>query len=176
MVQREAWRQEVVEAGEGARTRDPGGPRPRRRMGRWLPYDSYRSDLDMFTNLDSIGFCLEYIPQSGADASMQQTLHSIYQRLPPGCCVQTSGFASPNIRDLLAEYANLRMLDADAREQAIKWGRPARNSQCAPDDGARAPTSSSTSTPPRRCYTSRRRSSATSAAYSAAHCPAASTT
>ncbi|HQR19513.1 MAG TPA: type IV secretion system protein TraC [Burkholderiaceae bacterium] len=101
---------------------------PDARMGRWLPYDSFRSDLDIFTNLDSIGFCLEFIPQSGADASMQQTLHSIYQRLPPGCCIQTTEFASPNLRDLLAEYANLRMLDPDAREQAIRWGRPARNS------------------------------------------------
>ena len=101
---------------------DPDG-----RMGRWLPYDSYRRDVDIFTNLDSIGFVLEFVPQSGADSVMQQTLHSIYQRLPEGACVQTSIFASPNVRDLMREHSSLRMLDPDAREQSIKRGRPARN-------------------------------------------------
>jgi len=101
---------------------------PNARMGRWLPYDSFRADINVFTNLDSIGFCLEFVPQSGADAAMEQTLHSIYQRLPADAFVQTSLFASPAISELLVEHANLRMLDRDAEEQAVKWGRPARNS------------------------------------------------
>ena len=40
----------------------------------WLPYRAYLEDRQVFVNRDSLGFCLEVRPQSGADEEMTRVL------------------------------------------------------------------------------------------------------
>ncbi len=50
----------------------------------WLPYRAYLEDRQVFVNRDSLGFCLEVRPQSGADEEMARVLTALYAASPPG--------------------------------------------------------------------------------------------
>lgn len=98
------------------------------RMANWLPYRSYLRNEKVFINRDSLGFVLEATPQTGADTGVIDSLKGIYTRLPSDSTLQIMMYASPNVVDHLKGYANLRMMDADAQQQAHqRGGRPARN-------------------------------------------------
>ncbi|MDR1424111.1 MAG: type IV secretion system protein TraC [Azoarcus sp.] len=93
----------------------------------WLPYSAYLAPDKIFVNRESMGFMLEVMPQSGADERMTEVLVSLYANCPTGAGIQFHLFASPHVRQLLRQYANLRVEDEDQIEQAQHWGRPARN-------------------------------------------------
>lgn len=98
------------------------------RMAGWLPYSAYRPEDRVFVNHHSIGFVLAVTPQTGADQDMVDRLKGLYVRLPTDAAMQISLYASPNVSPVLRDYANVRMLDPDAEQQAtLRGGRPARN-------------------------------------------------
>ena len=92
----------------------------------WLPYRAYLDDRQVFVNRDSLGFCLEVRPQSGADEEMTRVLTALYAASPPGTGIQFHLFASPAIRGPLARYAGLRRSDDDVPEFA-SLGRAGRH-------------------------------------------------
>ena len=93
----------------------------------WLPYRAWLEDRQVFVNRDSLGFCLEVRPQSGADEEMTRVLTALYAASPPGTGIQFHLFASPDIRAPLARYAGLRRPDEDVPEFA-NLGRAGRHS------------------------------------------------
>jgi len=86
------------------------------RFSQWLPYSGYLEDRQVFVNRDSLGFCLELRPHSGADEEMARVLSALYAASPPGTGIQFQLYASPTIRGPLAEYAALRLQDEDVPE------------------------------------------------------------
>ena len=95
-------------------------------FSQWLPYRAYLDDRQVFVNRDSIGFCLEVRPQSGADEEMARVLTALYAASPPGTGIQFHLFASPSIRAPLARYAGLRLPDEEVPEFAL-LGRAGRH-------------------------------------------------
>jgi conjugal transfer ATP-binding protein TraC len=77
----------------------------------WLPYRAWLEDRQVFVNRDSLGFCLEIRPQSGADEEMSRVLTALYEAAPAGTGIQFHLLASPDIRGLLSAYADLRTPD-----------------------------------------------------------------
>src|SRR6185436_10508405 len=77
-----------------------------------LPYSAYLGDERIFVNQDSLGFCLELHPQSGADEEMAQILMPMYAGSQAGTGIQFNLLGSPHIESRLRRYANLRMSDA----------------------------------------------------------------
>ncbi len=92
----------------------------------WLPYRAYLEDRHVFVNRDSLGFCLEVRPQSGADEEMARVLTALYAASPPGTGIQFHLFASPSIRGPLARYAGLRLSD-EAVPEFAQLGRAGRH-------------------------------------------------
>ena len=91
-----------------------------------LPYSAYLDDERIFVNPDSLGFCLELTPQSGADEEMAQILMPIFAGGRAGTGIQFHLLGSPHIRSRLRQYANLRVTDANvAGEPPV--GRAERN-------------------------------------------------
>ena len=97
------------------------------RLGTWLPYIEYERIDKLFGNRDSIGFCLEVMPQTGADKGTSDRLKGLFSRLPTHSTMQFHLFASPHVKDTLRNYANLRVADREAVANADRMGRPARN-------------------------------------------------
>ena len=97
------------------------------RLATWLPYIQFDPVDKFFGNRDSIGFCLEVVPQTGADKATSDRLKGLFSRLPTHSTLQFHLFASPHVKDTLRDYANLRLADADAAAKADRSGRPARN-------------------------------------------------
>jgi conjugal transfer ATP-binding protein TraC len=98
------------------------------RLAGWLPYSAYKADERVFINKDSLGFVLEVTPQTGANQDTADRLKGLYARMPTDATLQIHLWASPNVKPMLRDYANLRQVDADSVEQAGSYGgRPARN-------------------------------------------------
>lgn len=97
------------------------------RLASWLPYIEFDAADKLFGNRDSIGFCLEVLPQTGADKATADRLKGLFARLPTHATVQFHLFASPHVKDTLRNHANLRQADLDADAKADRMGRPARN-------------------------------------------------
>lgn len=100
---------------------------PHAQFADWLPYSAWLAVDKIFVNREGMGFMLEVMPQSGADERMTEVLVSLYANCPAGTGIQFHLFASPHVRRLLRQYANLRLEDEDQIAQAYHWGRPARN-------------------------------------------------
>lgn len=102
---------------------------PSDQFASWLPYLAFIDSDKLFINRDnSLGFMLEVMPQSGANANMVEVLGSLYTNCPAKTGVQFHLFASPHVREQLMRYANLRVEDADQYEKSKAHGRPSRNS------------------------------------------------
>ena len=56
----------------------------------WLPYRAWDKDRELFILSHGVGFCLEVVPQSGADQSMIDILRGLYLNWPTGSSVQIS--------------------------------------------------------------------------------------
>lgn len=97
------------------------------RLATWLPYIEFERLDKLFGNRDSIGFCLEALPQTGADQDTANRLKGLFARLPTHATLQFHLFASPHVKDTLRQYADLRTIDPDAALKAARLGRVARN-------------------------------------------------
>ncbi len=81
-----------------------------------LPYLAWREDARLFA-LDqggfgereesAIGFCIETLPQTGANDEMEKVLASLFVSCPPGTGIQISLYGSPHILPILRDQANL---------------------------------------------------------------------
>ena len=77
----------------------------------YLPYSAYLTDEQIFVNQDSLGFCLELKPQSGADEEMAQILTPLFAGSRAGTGIQLHLLGSPHIHSIMRRYANLRIPD-----------------------------------------------------------------
>lgn len=90
-----------------------------------LPYLAWQEDARLFA-LDqggfgereesAIGFCIETLPQTGANDEMEKVLASLFVSCPPGTGIQISLYGSPHILPILRDQANL--LPATAVDEA----------------------------------------------------------
>ena len=106
--------------------RGSGNDSDPRQFSAWLPYRAYDPDGGLFQNRDGVGFCLDVLPQAGADERMAEILQSLYANCPPGAGIQIHLFASPAVRGMLTRYANLRIKDSDHLQKMQAEGRPVR--------------------------------------------------
>lgn len=75
-----------------------------------LKYDEYDPVNGLFYNENSVGFCLEVIPQIGADNDMVARLGSMFNNLPANCGLQWFLFGNPLMDEKYNEYIELRAL------------------------------------------------------------------
>ena len=108
------------------RDRADGNAADPRQFSAWLPYRAYDADGALFQNRDGVGFCLDVLPQAGADERMAEILQSLVANCPPGAGLQLHLFASPAVRGMLTRYANLRVKDTDHLPRMQAAGRPVR--------------------------------------------------
>jgi len=94
-----------------------------------LPYLGWMQDEKLFV-LDqgafgekpeqNIGFCIETMPQTGANEEMERVLASLFMSCPPGTGIQISLYASPHILPVLRDQASRLPVDADKTDE--RWG------------------------------------------------------
>ena len=124
------WRRAYQAEGKGRLAdllaRGSGNDSDPRQFSAWLPYRAYDPDGALFQNRDGVGFCLDVLPQAGADERMAEILQSLYANCPPGAGIQIHLFASPAVRGMLTRYANLRIKDSDHLQKMQAEGRPVR--------------------------------------------------
>lgn len=85
-----------------------------------LPYLGWMQDEKLFV-LDqgafggkpeqNIGFCIETMPQTGANEEMERVLASLFMSCPPGTGIQVSLYASPHILPVLRDQASRLPVD-----------------------------------------------------------------
>ncbi|MDO9067382.1 MAG: TraC family protein, partial [Deltaproteobacteria bacterium] len=68
----------------------------------------------------ALGFCIETMPQTGANEEMERVLASLFMSCPTGTGIQISLYGSPHILPLLKRQAN--MLPVDADKINADWG------------------------------------------------------
>lgn len=78
-----------------------------------LKYDQYDADTGLFYNDNSVSFCFEVIPQTGADDEMTNKLTQLFTPIPPGYGVQWTLFGSPILDDRFQAYVDQRHVAAD---------------------------------------------------------------
>jgi len=78
-----------------------------------LKYDQYDEEKGLFYNDNSVSFCFEVIPQTGADEEMTQKLTQLFTPIPPGYGVQWTLFGNPCIDDQLQAYVDQRHVAVD---------------------------------------------------------------
>lgn len=81
-----------------------------------LKYDLYDEDTELFYNDDSVSFCFEVLPQTGADEDMAVRLTTLFTPIPPGFGVQWTLFGSPIMETRFRAYTDLRDIAADKGE------------------------------------------------------------
>lgn len=89
-----------------------------------LPYLGWMPDERLFV-LDEgsfngkgeqcLGFCIETMPQTGANEEMERVLASMFMSCPPGTGIQISLYATPHILPVLQKQANMLPVDKDRR-------------------------------------------------------------
>ena len=78
-----------------------------------LKYDQYDEEKGLFYNDNSISFCFEVIPQTGADEEMSAKLTQLFTPIPPGYGVQWTMFGNPCIDDQFQAYVDQRHIAVD---------------------------------------------------------------
>jgi conjugal transfer ATP-binding protein TraC len=100
------------------------------RLSGILPYLAWQDDTRLFA-LDqggfgerqehAIGFCIETLPQTGANDEMEKVLASLFVSCPPGTGIQVSLYGSPHILPMLKNQANLLPVSAiDSDDEGIQ--------------------------------------------------------
>jgi conjugal transfer ATP-binding protein TraC len=100
------------------------------RLSGILPYLAWQEDTRLFA-LDqggfgereehAIGFCIETLPQTGANDEMEKVLASLFVSCPPGTGIQVSLYGSPHILPILKNQANLLPASAiDSDDEGIQ--------------------------------------------------------
>jgi conjugal transfer ATP-binding protein TraC len=81
-----------------------------------LPYVAWQEETRLFAldqgafgerESQAIGFCIEALPQTGANDEMEKVLASLFVSCPPGTGIQVTLYGSPNILPVLQAQANL---------------------------------------------------------------------
>jgi conjugal transfer ATP-binding protein TraC len=81
-----------------------------------LPYVAWQEETRLFAldqgafgerESQAIGFCIEALPQTGANDEMEKVLASLFVSCPPGTGIQVTLYGSPNILPVLRAQANL---------------------------------------------------------------------
>ena len=78
-----------------------------------LKYDQYDPELGLFYNDNSISFCFEVIPQTGADADMANRLNTLFTPLPPGFGIQWNLFGGTILDEQYQAYIDQRSVAVD---------------------------------------------------------------
>jgi conjugal transfer ATP-binding protein TraC len=103
-------------------------------MAGLLPYLGWDSTAELFI-LDEgerphdektagkkfLGFCLECMPQTGADNSMEDILQSLFIQAPPGTTISVHNYASPNVLPTLKRMATMRYSDTRLGIEKEEW-------------------------------------------------------
>jgi hypothetical protein len=81
-----------------------------------LPYVAWQDETRLFAldqgafgerESQAIGFCIEVLPQTGANDEMEKVLASLFVSCPPGTGIQVTLYGSPDILPVLRAQANL---------------------------------------------------------------------
>lgn len=78
-----------------------------------LKYDEYDSKTGLFYNENSVSFCFEVIPQTGADEDMVTRLKSLFTPIPANYGIQWTMFGNPINDDNYFRYVELREMARD---------------------------------------------------------------
>lgn len=78
-----------------------------------LQYDLYDDKTGLFYNDQSVSFCFEVIPQTGADEDMAGRLNTLFTPIPAGYGVQWTLFGSPVLDEQLQAYIDQRHIAVD---------------------------------------------------------------
>lgn len=74
-----------------------------------LIYHEYDPETGLFYNdNNTVGFCLEVIPQTGGDEAMVARLTSLFNNLPAGIGLQWVLFSHPLMDEIYEHYVDLR--------------------------------------------------------------------
>lgn len=84
-----------------------------------LPYLSYSEEEGLFQTDDGIGFCLEVVPQTGANDDMSRVLTGLFASCPVGAGVQIQLYAGNNITELMHSYRAQRIDDEAGEDPNI---------------------------------------------------------
>lgn len=80
-----------------------------------LKYDQYDAELGLFYNDNSVGFCFEVMPQTGADSDMASRLATLFTPIPPGYGVQWAMFGASLLDEQYEAYKDQRHIAVDKR-------------------------------------------------------------
>lgn len=78
-----------------------------------LKYDQYDPEKGIFYNDNSVSFCFEVLPQTGADEEMTVKLTQLFTPIPPGYGMQWVLFGSPILDDEYQAYLDQRLIAVD---------------------------------------------------------------
>lgn len=78
-----------------------------------LQYDQYDEKTGLFFNDNSLSFCFEVVPQTGADEDMASRLTTLFTPIPPGYGVQWTLFGVPSMDEQFEAYEDLRHIAVD---------------------------------------------------------------
>lgn len=78
-----------------------------------LQYDQYDEKTGLFYNDNSLSFCFEVVPQTGADEDMASRLTTLFTPIPPGYGVQWTLFGVPSMDEQFDSYQDLRHIAVD---------------------------------------------------------------
>lgn len=88
----------------------------------WMPQEKlFVLDNGAFGQSDeySLGFCIETMPQTGANEEMERVLASLFMSCPPGTGIQITLYATPHILPVLRQQANMLPVDPDRGDDAV---------------------------------------------------------
>lgn len=88
----------------------------------WMPQEKlFVLDNGAFGQSDeySLGFCIETMPQTGANEEMERVLASLFMSCPPGTGIQITLYATPHILPVLRQQANMLPVDPDRDDNAV---------------------------------------------------------
>lgn len=71
-------------------------------------YDMFDEETGLFYNEDSIGFCFEVIPQTGASEEMVSRLLTMFTPIPPNTAIQFQLFGNTIFDNQIQEYYRIR--------------------------------------------------------------------
>lgn len=88
----------------------------------WMPQEKlFVLDNGAFGQSDeySLGFCIETMPQTGANEEMERVLASLFMSCPPGTGIQITLYATPHILPVLRQQANMLPVDPDKAGEGV---------------------------------------------------------
>jgi len=85
-------------------------------MHQIFKYDMYDEEVGLFFNEGTIGFCLEIIPQTGANDDMVNRLLTMFTPIPPETGIQIQTFGNTVFDGMVTRYYRIRQ---EAQEKGL---------------------------------------------------------